>query len=487
VSIFTSCPILISCLCGKSQKTHLLAGGMNGKQGLGDAIPIKGFFTLMEPLMAYDILFMDLGHQKEYNMKKVILFLMLFTIWIPAALAQDPGDEEAERPLLAIAGLIPDSALVREAPIAFAYADFDAMLRAEGVEPMGQAFALLGGDLWRKAMMRNMTIDMMEYAMRNIEHGKELVGFNFYDLARAVQFGMPPDDGLIFEGMFDADAIGAALEARDFEQGEIEGVTVWHRLEDRDMDLQSRQPADPFKGYLGMAARIALLPDDDEPVYIGSTASWAGTTAIVEAAQDEIDSLADAADFRALIDALEDPETYETPVIQAIFMGPETFMIDEDSLAMFGRSIDEEERDALRERFGLDDPAKALPPFRLMAIADRVEGERVLAVLALLYNDAEAAEEAGEKLVERLGTFSPPLMQDRDFMAELGAEMVMPRIVESADGTATLIITSSAPPWEPPDDESFGPPPTVFRYWVQMIYRSEFLPLYIHMEGDGSE
>jgi hypothetical protein len=31
-------------LCGKSQKTHLLAGGMNGKQGLGDAIPIKGFF-----------------------------------------------------------------------------------------------------------------------------------------------------------------------------------------------------------------------------------------------------------------------------------------------------------------------------------------------------------------------------------------------------------------------------------------------------------
>jgi hypothetical protein len=36
-------------LCGKSQKTHLLASGMNGKQGLGDAIPIKGFFLWKMP------------------------------------------------------------------------------------------------------------------------------------------------------------------------------------------------------------------------------------------------------------------------------------------------------------------------------------------------------------------------------------------------------------------------------------------------------
>ncbi len=405
-------------------------------------------------------------------MKKVILFLMLLATLVPAALAQDPGDEEAERPLLAISGFIPDSLALRDAPIAFYYADLNAMLRAEGVEPIGGMFELLGGDLWFNAMFRNQVTSVMQYAMITQEEGRELVGFNLYDVAQIAQFGAPPDDGLIFKGAFDGDAIGTALEARDFGQAEINGVTVWHHLEDYDVDLENRQMGDPFKGYLGMASRIALLPDDDDPVYIGGTASWAGTTAIVEAAQDEVYSLADAADFRALIDALEDPETYEMPVIQAIFVPPAGFPLPPSAVPNPAR----EGEDAMLEALEEED----LPLYRLLALADRREGERDLAIAAMLYDDAETAQAAGEIIIERLGIYDP-----FERMTDLNAEIEEPRIYETEDGVV-LVVTVSMPIYdvEEPDDSPLPVRPgvTIFRYWFQMFVRRELFPFAISVE-----
>src|SRR5690606_28795459 len=108
--------------------------------------------------------------------------------------------------------------------------------------------------------------------------------FDRLAIDRALSYGVPPGMVMLIDVDYDADSIAAALGARDFEQRDVNGVTVWHRYDDFQINLASREPADPFNGQLGGAARVALLPS---PSYLVYSASWPPVEAAIATAVDE--------------------------------------------------------------------------------------------------------------------------------------------------------------------------------------------------------
>ena len=56
-------------------------------------------------------------------------------------------------------------------------------------------------------------------------------------------------------------------------------MPIWHRLDDFAVSLPDREPADPFGGNIGAAARVARLPG-----MLANARSWPTIEAVVTAA-----------------------------------------------------------------------------------------------------------------------------------------------------------------------------------------------------------
>jgi hypothetical protein len=315
----------------------------------------------------------------------------------------------------------------------------------------------------------------MGFASRQIEGMPEVVGFDFFTIDRALVFGMPPRTATIRAGQFDTERIGAALTARDFEQVDYNGVTIWRRFDDLSVNLGAREPADPFGGQLGQAARIAAIPGGDGLVYLANSAADALTHAMVDAAQGTRPSLADEAAYRALVEAVTDPARYSGPLIQgAIYSATSVGLVPADpTQAMAG---------------GANDPTAnygTLPVYILAMLADRQEGDEEVHLIALTYASADVAQAGAEELAARLRTLANPASPD-DILVERFGSTVTPYVYKSettGQVVAVVEVRQTGPALgQTGESGMLIPQGLLYRFWNNMLMRRQFYPLWLLTE-----
>ena len=130
-----------------------------------------------------------------------------------------------------------------------------------------------------------------------------MVGFDFTDVRSELAFGQPPGDGIVLQGEFDPDRIGAALSARDFTSTDAGPFTLWCRSDGCDkgleVDVAGRDPADPFGGELGRRQPLAVSEGT-----LLSSAAIDTVDAMLAATVDAGPSLADDGSYAAVAEAM---------------------------------------------------------------------------------------------------------------------------------------------------------------------------------------
>lgn len=391
----------------------------------------------------------------------LLLALLLALLPGASALAQD---DSPPPPLLAMLAGVPQSAVPADGGWATVrYTDYAALYESEGITRLrdfGNLDLLMTSVPLPGMLMRIIAgPEALSYVFASTGQMAAAVGFEWLlDVDRSLEFGDPPDVGLLLGGDLDAAAIGAALQARDFSQAEVSGVTVWHRFDDLAISMMDRDTADPFGGHLGAAARIALLPD-----MLANARSWPLINGIIGAAQGDLPSLADDPAYRALAGAITAPDGL---LIQALFFGGEALQVAGDPTQL-----------------GLTLPAAdlgPLPPYTLAALADRQEGSDQVHLIGLVYADAPTAQVAADVLAGRLADFRLSTRPDEVLIERFGATVSASVVESAADGLAVALVEVRYPlPAERTDAGGrFLSAGRLYNLWVQAILRREFTPLW---------
>lgn len=383
-------------------------------------------------------------------------------------------DENAQSPLLTLLAMVPADDMVQnhEAGVSINFVDFQALYLSENIE----LFRVTGGT---EFLMKNVPLpgilgrlvtgpEALRYVFMNWQDMRDTVGFEWIaDVNQALEFGAPPTIGTLLRGDFDPATIESALSARDFAHTDVNGIPVWHRLEDAELDMDSINPADPFGGHLGMAARIAIWPD-----VLANSRIWEITTNIIATAQGDQPALADDDQFRALADTITAPEGL---LIQAIFFdGIAVGMMPGDPVGMIVGET------------GIDPTADygPLPLYARLVLADRQEGPDQVHLIALVYPDAEVAAAAADEIAERIRTFAPPRNPDFVLADQVGAEVTAYTVDHTPTGLTVAVVEARYPlPEERTDDNGlFISGGRLFKQWINALYQREFFPLWATAE-----
>ncbi|RMF82160.1 MAG: hypothetical protein D6737_02840 [Chloroflexi bacterium] len=381
---------------------------------------------------------------------------MLLSISAVSAQESPPGS------LLALLATVPDTPQTREGTPILGYADYRAAEQASGLTNPGSldGFLALSQEeqvQWVNTIFRLRAGPRLDFLSNYIASMPDFVGFEWFDVDRAVTYGELTRLATIFAGDFDATAMASVYAGRGFEQREISGMTVWHRFEDGFVDPAARAPGDPFGGDLGRSARVVALPG-----YVANGQFWDITIAAIDTQRGAMPSLADDANFRALAEAAMDTGL----LVQAVYLSPDD-VGDQSVVGLDGQSVVPEAVASLG----------TLPAYTLALLADRQEGSDQVHLVAAVYDDAQRAEIAAAELSTRLTTFDP-LAQ----YAELGVVVDAPRIFTNDAGDKFVAVAAIRYPLsdEPAAQNGLRTPPgTMFATWIQAFQQRAFRPLAI--------
>jgi hypothetical protein len=399
----------------------------------------------------------------------MMLALVLLVVGAVPAVAQDSGGSSPEppAPLLAMLGMVPDNELVQgQGWAAVRYADFQALYTAEGVEDMraNQGTQALLDNVPLPGMLSRLMAapQALQYVFAQSAQMPQVVGFEWIaSVDRSLEYGVPPQTPLILGGTFDANAISSALSARGFEETDVSSVPVWSRFDDGAISVKDVEPADPFGGQLGKAARIAILPG-----YLANSAYWDATKGIIAAAQGDQPSLADNPNYRALTDAITAPDGL---LLQALFFDmADIGALPADPAAMMAGQ-------------GQDPTADYGPlmPYALAVLADRQEGQDQVHLIGLVYPDAAAAASAADEVARRITAFTLPQKTDT-LVDQYGAQVSSRVYTSDATGLAVAVVEVRYPLPADRIDASTGRFITgglMYRNWAQAIMMRAFFVL----------
>ncbi|MBZ0287093.1 MAG: hypothetical protein K8I30_05720, partial [Anaerolineae bacterium] len=292
--------------------------------------------------------------------------------------------QDNTNPLLDMLKLVPDDEQARAGIPLVSYADYRAIEAGRGIEtPPTKADFDSRSDkssLWIAATNGLMSGMRLDYFMQYLEGMEEAVGFSWFDVDRALTFGLPPGMGNLLVGDFDAEAIAAAFEARDYTLDNQDDVPVWCGPSGCDeglkQNLTNRNPANPFGGVFGREEPVALLPG-----VVANSASYAVLSAILAAHQGDLASLADDPNILAAANVIAAKGTLRQA---QLFNG-----VDVGSYGDMA-ATDEAEQ------------PEFLPRYSLAFFADAFDGEEQIALIGLVYDDEAPANTAATLLVDHL-------------------------------------------------------------------------------------
>lgn len=424
-----------------------------------------------------------------------LLCLLLLLVIMPAA-AQDDSDEDETHPLLEMLALIPDTQNSRVDLLS--YVDYRAVERARRTvisPPNFLLFDAMAGDarrLWVEAFRRVQSgPPFLSYLMQFSEM-PEVVGFDFFDIDRAISFGQPPSQGMILGGDFNADAISEAHAARNYTEETLNGFTAWCGPEGCDsgmmLDPTDRNPANIFDPSLGRKPPVLIVPG-----YLVSSPDLDVVNGVARAAAGRGRTLLDDDYYRALAQAITDPEHYSGVLVQVNFLNYDV-MADVDLTIFETREdYDAVAQGVIEAMFPLADEwldYGTLPRYAQYALVDRQEGETQVAIVALVYRDEDDARIAAEELATRIGAYrneiifpdsETPLMNNAE-----GAAVDEPYVYISEDTGLAVAVASISYPLPTVEGaelsaepvEGQAPPSVIYRAWIQAVFQRAFYPVW---------
>lgn len=386
--------------------------------------------------------------------KPVLLALLLLWITIFPASAQDA---ESESPLLRMLARIPDTPAARDS---LTYVDYRALIAARPGAPLVEDWQAFESIMDRDGA----DADLLMGALMGVQSGpaffgryfmeggamSEIVGFDPFTIARAAEYGQPPDTVTILEGNFDADAVIAAHEARGYTVDESADLTLLCASDGCDtgnmMNLRDRNPANPFGGDLGRSQPVLL----GESI-VASSPSLDALNGAVSAIAGDKDSLADNPDYRAAAEALAG----HGAVLQAYFVEPS--LIAPLSAAIANPRLSPEALEALRER--LQAEFVPMPFYHLAVLADSATDAEQVALVALVFASEADAQSAADLFPARLEQYVSLAVQQpfAELLADRGVTSIDAEIIPASTGRSVLVLALHAP--LPADEDEDGRTP----------------------------
>jgi hypothetical protein len=300
----------------------------------------------------------------------------------------------------------------------------------------------------------------------------DIMGFDFFDVDRALEYGELFQTGVVLQGDFDTDAIEAALTSRGFVREEpLAGFPLW--CSDAgceggaEVDLPARQPADPFGGDLGRRQPV-LNP----PGFLLSSPQYSLVEAHAEVISGERSTLADLPDYQALVEAT----TREGIFIHAWIINPLLIGSVSDTItALVGPSAQEA---LLAEMEAAYIPIQS---YSLLMIADTATETEQIAYVALVYDDQVAAQEAAFVIPGRIAAYTSIVARRpfTDLLEERDLTFPIAEIYASESTGKFLVLIPFRGPIagdEPLEDDLPGQLPVssmAFRLLVNMISRAD--------------
>jgi hypothetical protein len=366
----------------------------------------------------------------------------------PAAPAS-PSPSGPATPSSGLAGAlasVPDTADAREQPVG--YVDYRAVELARPGAARPTSFAELeslratkdpSAALWLAANqgVSSGSGNLLRYMNVGGLAWPTLLGFDFFDVDREVDFGAPPSNGLVLDGRFDPSAIAAALASRGYSATDVDGRTLLCGADGCDSGTQSHidqlNPQNPFGGDLGRVEPLGVSATELE-----SSASGDVVRAMLATAAGDAPSLGEDPDYRAAAEAM----AADRPVIQATLVPGDLVTADLAGLLLQGGDATKSEVEHLAATF------QPIPAYQLLAFSDGATSTEQIAQIGLVYTDAADAQKAVDVIPGRIDTL-PSLMADmplRQLLDDRGVTSVDAKVVPSSDGTRSVaVITLHAP------------------------------------------
>lgn len=305
-----------------------------------------------------------------------------------------------------------------------------------------------------------MFADFKQNLTRGVDSHLTTMGFEFRDVNRIFAYGRPPENGVIWSGDFDEQAIRDAHTARGYSATTINDIEAWCYEGDCTTGTRTN-PVEPDMGNLfdnRLGRKVPFLIWDDTLISAPSATTFEQTAQLPDG------SLYDNADIRALAQAATAP--------QGLLVNWMLLPVTEVSLPFITEQIE-----------GITDNYQTLPPYNAVAIADRQERDRMVALVMLTYNDEATAQIAAEELSARMSNFSarnwlPPISESvpgalithSTYTSDTGRVVAIVRI-EYDTPTAEQAIAS------PSSRETYLPDAEVFRIMYDNINSRSLYPL----------
>ncbi len=304
----------------------------------------------------------------------------------------EPGAEQP--PLLEMLALAPDvPEALNAAPYApfLGYVDYRAIEQARPGVPTFPSWADYEAAraardtdirLWSVNSVRIQTgQDLYTYLERS-QDSAEVVGFDLFDVDRALTFGRPPAQGRILQGRYDAPAIEAAHVERGYVAGQNNGVVLLQRGDGEPgnaIDVQGINLANPFGGEIGRMQPLAVTAE-----YLLSTPNDTLFDQMVNSYVGYAQSLYTRPE---LVAAAEAVSIGHGELLQALFYNPA------------GVGVSPADTGNVTDAYG------PLPAYQAAVVADLQDGHDQIALIALVYENEATARAAAAELTDRVAAY----------------------------------------------------------------------------------
>jgi len=338
-------------------------------------------------------------------------------------------------------------------------------------------------DNWMGYTMRWYAIPLSLGGMftRVAEESLTTVGMEFRQIDRTLTFGDMPEVGTIWSGDFDETAIRFAHIARGYETVRFNEAEAWcydgECSNGMEINSQGREQGNIFDPQLGR--KVPFLLTDNQLISSPQQALLEEITA------PNAQTLYNAPNVLTLAQAATAPEGLLVnwmvlPVADA----------DIDPVVALGDRITSEQHEEYIANIGTVGTYvyQNLPPYRAVGIADRQEGERMVCLQMLVYDDSATAETAATELSTRVENFSDYMIRKSDtpiFTAIQGMTITHSVYTSPTTGLFVAIVrmdydtpTSEQAHAPMGCDEAYLPDARAFRYVWDGFVRRGFYPLW---------
>ncbi len=282
---------------------------------------------------------------------------------------------------------------------------------------------------WFKSVM-NVYIPTAQY-MNFMDTLPEVLGIDYFDIDQELQYGVPPESGLILVGEFGVTAAEAAFANRGYEQvGNLwcfEGDCSTGMA----VSVDNINPTNPFGGQLGR----------DQPTFIQEGMIASSTVPF----QLGYDAEGSALEFTTLAEETDIVDTVHA--LHALGTVIQVSMFDGDVAGVMNfvnPRFTPEQIDAIREALALDD-APTISPYSMVTIADVVTEDAQLGVMAFAFDSVEDAEISLAEMVRRIET-TPSVIMSLQTYAEIIASRsatVSTQVFEGENHVIGLVLLTT--------------------------------------------